>query len=246
MKSSANDNNSNLDANVGNNNQKVTGSEKVYQILRREIIDMEILPGTAIDETALAKRFGLSRSPIREALVRLSEVGLIQNEKNKNPIVTPFNISTLPKYIEALSVMQRITARLSAINRTEQDIEIVEDNYHAHLKAYSECKVKEMIELNRKFHVSISAGCKNPYFHKLYSSLLDDSYRYLRFHFYTYDDELPEEYIHDHKALLEALKRQDVQSADVIAKDHAAKVWNQFTNFLKQNPNFGISLEDMF
>ena len=229
-----------------NSTKKISASEKVYEALRKDILEMKILPGYSWDETALAKRFGVSRSPIRDALIRLSEGGYIQNENNRNPIVTPFDMTKLPKYIEALCFMQRITSRLSARNRTIQDIDKIEESYQEHLKAYSECKVKEMIELNRQFHGNISASSKNPYFHKLYSSLLDDTYRYLRFHFYTYNDELPKEYINDHENLLDAIKRQDVEASDSIAKDHAIKVWEQFMNFLKQDPNFAMNLSDIF
>lgn len=226
--------------------KKFSESEKVYEALRKEILEMNILPGHSLDETALAKRFGVSRSPIREALIRLSEGGYIQNENNRNPIVTPFDMTKLPKYIEALCLMQRVTSRLAALHRTNQDIEEIEKSYNEHIKAYYECKVKEMIELNRQFHYNISAASKNPYFHKLYASLLDNTYRYLRFHFYTYNDELPKEYIDDHEILLKAIKEQDAEAADNIAKDHAIKVWEQFTNYLKQNPSFEIDISKGF
>ena len=49
-----------------------TGAKLVYETLRDEILSLTLDPGTALDETALAERFGMSRSPVREALIRLA------------------------------------------------------------------------------------------------------------------------------------------------------------------------------
>ncbi|MCB2215755.1 MAG: GntR family transcriptional regulator [Desulfobulbaceae bacterium] len=226
--------------------KKIRESEKVYETLLKDILEMNVMPGHALDETTLAKRFNVSRSPIREALIRLSEGGYIQSENNRNSIVTPFDMTQLPKYIEALCLMQRVTSRLAAFHRTNQDIAVIEKSYNEHIKAYYECNIKEMIELNKQFHSNISIASKNPYFHKLYTNLLDNTYRYLRFHFYSYNDELPKEYIDDHEILLKAIITQDVEAADNIAKDHAMKVWQQFTIYLQQNPSFEIDISKGF
>jgi len=200
------------------------------------------MPGSSLDEIALAGRFHISRSPVREALIRLAAGGFIIQEKNRVSIVRPFDMAHLPKYIEALSLMQRMTSRLAAYNATREDIKTIEGFCHAHLKAYNDGDIMAMITLNRQFHGSIGAASKNPYFHGLYARLLEDNYRLLRFHFHTFNDELPEEYIQDHMDLLESIKHKDGEKADLIAKNHVIKVWKQFTEFLMKNPNFEINL----
>ena len=83
---------------------------------------MTLAPGQLLDETTLAERFGLSRSPVREALIRLAGEELVVTLPNRSTIVAPIELATFPKYVEALDVAQRMTARLAAELRTDADL----------------------------------------------------------------------------------------------------------------------------
>src|SRR5258706_14872544 len=72
-----------------------TGAVYVYDSLRAQILDLELKPGTLLDETLVSRQFGVSRSPVREALIRLSAEGLVQNLRNRTSIVAPFDVATL-------------------------------------------------------------------------------------------------------------------------------------------------------
>lgn len=98
------------------------GARHVFETLRDEILELKLAPGMAMDETALAARFAMSRSPIREALIRLSAVGLVQMLPNRSTIVTPLDIAVLPRFVEAIDYLQRATARLAARHRSDGDV----------------------------------------------------------------------------------------------------------------------------
>ena len=65
-----------------------SGVKMVYDILRDEILDLVLPPGSAVDEVQLAERFGMSRTPIREALVRLAGEGLVETLPNRSSMVS--------------------------------------------------------------------------------------------------------------------------------------------------------------
>ena len=88
--------------------EKGSGWRTVYESLRRDILSLELRPGQLLDETSLADRFNLSRSPVREALIRLSGDDLVTILPNRSTIVSPLEISSIPKYVEALDLAQRI------------------------------------------------------------------------------------------------------------------------------------------
>src|SRR5215470_1029017 len=79
-----------------------TGAVYVYDSLKAQILDLELKPGTLLDETLVSRQFGVSRSPVREALIRLSAEGLVQNLRNRTSIVAPFDVAALPAYFDAL------------------------------------------------------------------------------------------------------------------------------------------------
>src|SRR5262245_43939089 len=89
-----------------------SGVQTVYEALRQAIVDVELEPGAPLDEVTLAERFGMSRTPVREALVRLAAEGLVSQLPNRNTIVAPIDFGQLPVYFEALALMYRLTTRL--------------------------------------------------------------------------------------------------------------------------------------
>src|SRR5688500_10903535 len=101
---------------------KGTGVKNVYETLRSEILTLALAPSQMLDETTLAERFGMSRSPIREALIRLAGENLVVTLPNRSTIVAPIEIAGFPKYVEALDIAQRMNARLAAALRSEEDL----------------------------------------------------------------------------------------------------------------------------
>lgn len=73
-----------------------TGWKSVYDTLRREILALTLQPGQLLDETTLAERFDMSRSPVREALIRLAGEELVVTLSNRSTIVAPIEVGTFP------------------------------------------------------------------------------------------------------------------------------------------------------
>ena len=98
------------------------GVQTVYDALKRDILEMALPPGEALDETRLSRRFAMSRTPVREALVRLAAEGLVTTLPNRNTVVATIDFSTVPVYFDALTLMYRVTTRLAALRRSETDL----------------------------------------------------------------------------------------------------------------------------
>jgi len=100
-----------------------TRASYVYDSLKALILDLELKPGTLLDETLVSRQFSVSRSPVREALIRLSAEGLVQTLRNRTSIVAPFDVGMLPAYFDAMQLLYRVSARLAAANATPPQIE---------------------------------------------------------------------------------------------------------------------------
>src|SRR5204863_8720130 len=99
------------------------GVQTVYDTLKRDILGMTLAPGDQLDETRLSARFSLSRTPVREALVRLTSEGLVTTLPNRNTIVAVIDFASVPSYLDALTLMYRVSTRLAAQHRSAADIE---------------------------------------------------------------------------------------------------------------------------
>lgn len=100
-------------------------AEAVYEALRREIIDGEFAPGTALVEAATAERFGVSRTPTREALRALQRDGLVQYDGRRLVV----RITTLEEIIEIYDcrmALEPVASGWAARSRTESDLALLD------------------------------------------------------------------------------------------------------------------------
>lgn len=86
-----------------------TGARFVYDTLRDEILNLVLQPGEPIDEIGLAERLSMSRTPIREALVRLAGDGLVTLLPNRSTVVSQIDFPNLHHFFDALTLMYRVT-----------------------------------------------------------------------------------------------------------------------------------------
>jgi len=90
--------------------------------LHRRILDMSMAPGSAVDEVALSKEFGLSRSPVREVLRQLAGEGYIEMAANRAPRVAPLPSSAFKGFAQSCGLIYVATAHLAAANASAADV----------------------------------------------------------------------------------------------------------------------------
>src|SRR5919107_1875961 len=210
--------------------------KNVYETLRTEILTMALAPGQLLDETTLAERFDMSRSPIREALIRLAGDELVVTLPNRSTIVAPIEIATFPKYVEALDIAQRMNTRLAAELRTEMDLKTIARRQREFVAAVKARDHLAMSETNKNFHMAIAHAGRNPYLASFYERLLTQGRRMLHMHF-NYLEHTPEGYLltDDHDNMIAAIKAKDADRADELAHLHTRQFRDNFIDFMKEN-----------
>ncbi|RZF25760.1 GntR family transcriptional regulator [Paraburkholderia sp. UYCP14C] len=220
---------------------KETGTARVYVALRNEILTMKLAPGTHLDESGVAERFGVSRSPVREALVRLSAEGLVNILPNRGNVVAPMDFGRVPEFLDALDLLQRVTTRLAALHRTDDDIQTIRLAAKAYEKAAATSIKKhnslEMIEKNYEFHMAVARAGRNVYFADIYRRLLEEGRRMLNLHFQfqTLANMSSEQMASDHTEMVAAIEAGDADWAEATAHQHAVQFKGRFMQFLDRN-----------
>ncbi|MBU0740042.1 MAG: GntR family transcriptional regulator [Alphaproteobacteria bacterium] len=222
-----------------------SGSESVYKALRHEILTMERPPGSPLDETRLSEHFGMSRTPIREALLRLTSEGLVTSLPNRNTIVAVIDFSSLPTYFEALCLMYRVTTRGAAKRSGDAWMAEIIRQQQAFSRAVEAQDAFAMIEANREFHVAIAERAGNPYYTTFFARLLDEGRRILRLYYQTFDDRLPRRYVEEHEKIIEAIRSGDVEEADRLSVAHADQIVRQIQDYVARNITAAAELPDI-
>ena len=220
------------------------GALSVFERLRNDILTLKLTPGQLIDEAGLAKRFEVSRSPIREALVRLATEQLVRTLPNKGTVVAPLNFEEFPEYVDALDLIQRVVTRLAAVNRTEADIARIKALQETFRDCHARGDVLAMILSNREFHAAIGDASGNRIFADTYRRILDEGRRMLQLCFRVDDDLLPPELGRVHDQMIKAIEDQDPDRAERLAHDHANEVHDRFVGYVSRRSmrNFKLVL----
>lgn len=219
-----------------------SGVKFVYEMLRDEILTLALPPGKPIDEVNLAERFGMSRTPIREALVRLSGEGLVETLPNRSAIVANIDLMKLHTFFDAITLMYRVTTRLAAQNHRAEDLETIRAHQRRYAAAVAAQDPLEMIAINRDFHAAIAEAGRNPYFTALTLRLLDEGRRILRLYYQSFNDRLPQEYVDEHEAIIAAIASHDVDLCDRLARQHADQIVRQIQKFFVRDERQNMAL----
>ncbi|MCF3934760.1 GntR family transcriptional regulator [Acuticoccus sp. M5D2P5] len=219
-----------------------SGAQYVYNILRNEIIDLTLEPGRPIDEIQLSERLQMSRTPIREALVRLAGEGLVTTLPNRSTVVTNIDFLNLHPFFDAITLMYRVTTRLAADAHKASDLEVIRARQAEFAEAVMAQDALSMIATNREFHAAIAAAGRNHYYEALCLRLLDEGRRILRLYYSSFDDRLPREYVDEHEGLIAAIEARDIARADELASAHADQIVAQIRTMISRDTRHKIPL----
>lgn len=106
---------------------RTTAATAVYRELHAAIVSMQLKPGTPLNEKALTERFGVSRTPVREALIRLVEDGLVNIYPQSGTFVAPIPTSLIPEAVVIRKALEGATVEKAANCATAEDIARLDD-----------------------------------------------------------------------------------------------------------------------
>jgi DNA-binding GntR family transcriptional regulator len=198
------------------------GSTAVYEELREDILSLQIEPGAPLDEVALAKRFGVSRTPIREALIMLSAELLVRFLPGRSAIVAPHTMSNTSEYLEAVTLHSRSVSRLAAMRRTPKALEELrrrKNDYETAILGLSD--IDRIVSADLAFHNAVADAGGNEFLGHFYALTLDYGRRMMLLNYYTrFDAKEAERTRKEHAALVEAIATNAEDRADEIAELH--------------------------
>lgn len=220
-----------------------SGARFVYETLREEILNLVRAPGEPVDEIGIAERLSMSRTPVREALVRLAGEGLVTMLPNRSTVVAQIDFPNLYAFFDALTLMYRVTTRLAAEFHTPDDLATIRARQATFSKAVLAGDTAMMITCNRDFHVAIAEAGRNPYYTQLFARLLDEGRRILKLYYYpSFETRLPHPYVVEHDSIIDAIETRDVVLCDRLAKDHADKIVRQIKEMMGRDRRQTIAL----
>jgi DNA-binding GntR family transcriptional regulator len=213
-----------------------TAAAKIYADLRAELVSLQRLPGAAISEAEIALAYGVSRTPVREAILKLADDGLVEIFPQSGIYVSRIPVAALPEAILVRKALEETTARLAAERGTASQIlslqSIVERQREADMARDSEA----FHQADERFHAMVAEVAGHPGIWTLIQQvkLQVDRYRRLT---------LPQTgriagAITEHEAILAAIEAHDPARARLAMEAHLERLLRDISATQSINPEF--------
>jgi DNA-binding GntR family transcriptional regulator len=195
--------------------------EVVAERLREQIFSHELTPGSWLDEQSLALAFGISRTPMREAIKVLASEGLVTTKMNKGAYVTEVDRRDLEQIFTILSLLEGQAAKETAIKATEGQLTQLDNLHHRLEKAAADRDIEQFFEINVKFHDLIQEIAGN----KWMNGVIVDLRKVLKL---QRRDSLSRtgrllSSLVEHREILQAILKRDPSAAEAAMRQHLAR-----------------------
>jgi DNA-binding GntR family transcriptional regulator len=204
--------------------------DKIYSKVRRMATDFEFMPGERINESALSKELGASRTPLREALNRLVAEGFLSFENGRGFFCRTLSPDKIQSLYEARVAIESEAIRLAVIRTTDEDINDLEAFLISSLPAYgNKDGAKAIVELDEEFHMRLAMLSGNEEFERMLANIN------ARIHYVRCIDMVGRETksSYDHQAIVDALRARDADEAVRVLRKHITKRSEETTAAVK-------------
>lgn len=192
-------------------------SERIKEFITEAILTGEYKPGERIVESALARRLGVSQSPVREAIRDLVAMGFLEAEPYKGTTVRSFSPQELWEVYTVRAALESLAARLAAQRLTEPDIKKLQSILDEMTEAVEEQDQDKMIRVDNRFHETILQISGNKLLYQLWKRLEFGRWTIVTYRMGSYE---PEYLALRHEELLDALKTRDPEQAIYAMQHH--------------------------
>ena len=190
----------------------------LVQALEDDIFESRLKPGDRLDEQALARRFEVSRTPVREALRHLASSGLVEIRRNQGAMVRQLTTTELIEMFQVMAELEGLCSRLCA--RRMQADEIAEMRTH-NLACERTARASDhdgFFNANNDFHEVIYTGSQNSYLIGEARKLRNRINVYRRY--ISFQPRRMIRSVDEHWRIVDAIERGDEEAAHAVMRDH--------------------------
>lgn len=207
-----------------------TRSKHVRELIEEGIATGKFPPGMRLDETELAQRFDVSRTPLREALFQLASVGIVEMQPRRGTIVTEVTPVRLVEMFEVMAELEAMCGRLAARRMTVADHQRLIDSHRACARARDASDPDAYYYENERFHMAIYEGSHNGFLAEQATALHRRLRPYRRLQLRV-RDRVPASFS-EHQAIVEAILAGDAEATAQRMRSHIVVQGERFSDLL--------------
>ncbi len=204
--------------------------QEATQLIRKMLLDGRFTAGERLVEDRMAQELGISRTPLREALHRLAQEGILEKRSSGGYILRALQRTEIEDAISIRAMLESHAAALAATRSTAEQKKSLRKNLNKFRKAHAKNNFKNLVELNEEFHTILREGAHSPLLTQLLLELDCVVERMLRPIISNHEVQWSDA---DHLRILEYIEAGDALNASKSMQEH---VLNAKDALFAQNP----------
>jgi GntR family transcriptional regulator, rspAB operon transcriptional repressor len=214
----------------------MTVATLIYRELRADIVEMRRPPGEAISEKDIAQKHGVSRTPVREALLRLSNDGLLEIFPQSGTFVSRIPVQQLPEAIVIRRALEEAAARYAAEHATPRDMQNLADNISLQIRAAQAMDIYGFFDADDEFHALLAAASGYPGLWRQVQQVKVQVDRYRRLTLPVPGRMLS--VIPEHQAIADAIAVRNGTAAAMAMREHMTFLQSSISALRDLNPDY--------
>lgn len=191
-----------------------------FRVLRDNIVSLDIMPGTLLSENEIAMELGLSRTPVREAILDLAKVGIIETIPQRGSYVALIDSKMVEESRFLRRVLDSAVIEVACEVADDEMLDKLEENVHLQEFYLEKCAAERIYELDNEFHKLIYTAAKKDIIHEMSSTMKLHFDRVRTLSVETVKDM---KIVADHRGMLEAIKAKDKAKAVELVNKHLSR-----------------------
>lgn len=193
--------------------------EKAYNLLKEKIIKCELMPGSDISEVQIAKELGISRTPVREAILRLNQERFVTIYPRKGMIVSEITVKDIHEVFQIRELIEPAMAKIACKNMSKDYLLKLRKRFEDIEFNLSNSSAMEYFDLDIEFHKYIIQCGHNDHLVKFTNRIFDFDYR-IRVMSTLEIDDVEKRSRPEHYAIIDALIAKDEEKIEETIKEH--------------------------
>lgn len=210
-------------------------ARQVTRALRQAIVTMQLAPGEMLSEQDLARRFGVSRSPVREALIKLSEAGLVRVLPQRGTQVVKISQAGVEDVRFIREAVECAVVREAAVNVTSAVMTELNASLTRQRRAQRTASTEEFLSLDEEFHRLLAEAAKRP---AAWQMIEDIKPQMDRVRFLDMAQAMPRHAVlAQHVTIVDAIKAGDSDAAEKAMRHHLSEILRSLPELAAQYPD---------
>lgn len=212
-----------------------TARDYAFRVIKANIISLDLKPGTLVSENEIAMELGVSRTPVREAIIDLAKVSVIEIMPQRGSYVALINPQMVEESRFLRHVLDRAVIKVACNKATEADISELEENVHLQEFYLEKGNANKIYELDNEFHQLIYKAADKSTIYDMRATMMIHFDRVRTLSVAAVKDM---KIVSDHRGMLEAIKAKDEEEAVRLVDKHLSRYQVDEELIEKQYPEF--------